>query len=239
MKNTGNAIVLLCGLLLLGGCGNQEKDVQTELTEQEASVSQQEPEGSEQGAGVTEQEPDAPAQGQDAGEAVRKEEGIKAPAGTIVLELGADREISENGAMICTIHDFCLYDAAEEADVSQDHMKTIDAEDYMDRSKFLTIKVDINNINYPGDYEDGKTNVSMFTIEPKERGNDELWDGSYPVYVSEAGTGETDYYHVLIGQGETKTITLGFYVPVKDAEELRDQCRIAVGGSCYEIPEIQ
>ena len=44
---------------------------------------------------------------------------------------------------------------------------TIDAEDYMDRSKFLTVQVDINNIDYEGDERNGEGETKTVTTYRK------------------------------------------------------------------------
>lgn len=87
-------------------------------------------------------------------------------------------------------------------------------------------------------------NISCLTIAPNEPDEALQWEGSYPVYLKEPGTGETDYYHVWVKPGETKTVMIGFYVPVKDVGELRSQCKISLYGSyeegyVYEIPKVQ
>ena len=68
------------------------------------------------------------------------------------------------------------------------------------------------------------------------------WSCSYPVYLSEPGTGATNYYHAAVDEGAAKTVSIGFYVPIKDAEELRAKYRIVISGChdegyVYEIPE--
>ena len=122
---------------------------------------------------------------------------------------------------------------------------TADAEYYMDRSKFLTVQVDINNLDFAGDEKDGEgeMNLSLFTVSPNEPDESLQWAGSYPVYLSESGEQEK-YYHVWVKPGETKTVTIAFYVPVKDITELRSQCKISLYGSyeegyVYEIPEVR
>lgn len=120
-------------------------------------------------------------------------------------------------------------DSPEQASIDETSLRTEDAGSYMDmpdgsRSRFLLVQAELDNLDYPGD-EDGSLNVSMFTIVPAQAQEMDWWGCSYPVYVSDGGKGETDYYHVPVNMGESRTITLGFYVPVKDGQELRTRCR--------------
>lgn len=213
MKNNqkkGIVTALLCGVLLLGGCGSQgtpEEELTVEEVPQEESV---------------------------------KEDA--AQSGSIVIEIGPDKAVWGEGSMTCTLHGFQVFDSPEDASVSEDEMYMTDAERYADQSIFLLMQADFQDQGYVSHEADGTVNVSMFTIEPKTPVEGVDWSCSYPVYLSEAGTGPTNYYHAAVNDGETRTVTIGFYVPVKDAEELRTQCRIVISGChdegyVYEIPE--
>lgn len=262
MKSKNWIAMLLCGAMLLGGCGNSGADTK-ETGVDEASV---------QGAGMEEtsvEEVSAQEAGVD--EAGAQEVGaeetavqgaggegssadgtgmgassVAAGSGSLVIEAGPDKPVYDSGSLIYTLHDFKLYESAEAVSISEEKMVLEDARSYADRSKFLLMQVDIQNIDYQGDDNDGngEMNLSLFMIMPKELDESDQWGGSLPVYLSEPGQGATDYYHVFVKPGETKTITVGFYVPVSDSEELRSQCRISLYGSMdegyvYEIPEIQ
>lgn len=228
MKNRKCIIALLCGVILLGGCGSEKpkQDEQAALTPIQETAEENvisEP--------ATEGENKAQASGSsDAG-------------GSLVLEMGPDKALWREGSMVFTLHDLMLYESPEEAGIDVAAMYTIDAENYADRSKFLLMQIDVNNIDYKGDYEDGSINLSLFTIMPRNGETYADWYCSLPVYLSEPGE-DTDFYHVLIEKGQTKTVTLGFYVPVSDAGELCTQCIISIGGSDdegyhFEIPEVQ
>lgn len=213
----------VCSILLFGGCKSGE------INEVSHAISDQEEEGKAEPVimeEVTQNE------GTPGGEEVG--------AGKVVIETGPDKKIWNEGSIIYTMHDFDLYESPQAASVDSKNMNTIDAEGYADRSIFLLVQIDIKNIDASGDYEDGSINISRFTIVPKQEG-DMDWDYSWPVYLSEPGE---DFYHVLINKGETKTIAIGFYVPVNSAEELCTKCQIAMYGSyddgyLYEIPEMK
>lgn len=227
MKNKRIIVAALCGVWLLGGCTSQE----TAEKESKGRAEVEEVQGDMGQTGAADQAGSMAAQKQTSGSADGAE-------GSIVIEIGPDQEVWEEGNLICTLHNFCLYEKPEDAAISLDDMEITDAGYYMDRSKFLVLEAEINNIDYKGNMDDRSFNVSMFTITP--RGGEEYaqWSGSYPSYVSEAGKGETNYYHVFVNEGETKTFTIGFYVPVKDADELRSACQLAAGEQYFEIPEM-
>lgn len=213
MKNNrkkGIVTALLCGVLLLGGCGSQGTP-EEELTAEDIVQEESAKEGAAQN-------------------------------GSIVIEIGPDKAVWGEGSMTCTLHDFQVFDSPKDASVSEDEMYTLDAERYADQSIFLLMQADFQDQGYVSHEADGTVNVSMFTIEPKAPVEGVDWSCSYPVYLSDAGTGPTNYYHTAVNEGETRTVTIGFYVPVKDAEELRTQCRIVLSGChdegyVYEIPE--
>lgn len=211
MKNKRIAVVLLCAIMM-AGCKKQETDkLVTALEEpiiQEKEMQNQETSGQEE---------------------QKKSAGVEA----VVLEMGTEKLIGKEGSLVITLHDFQMYDTPEAAKVPSDKMYTTDAQYYADRSKFFLVQADIQNADYPGDEGDGHVNLSFLTIVPKKAEDKEAmeWECSYPVYLSEPGTGETDFYHVKIPQGETKTVTLGYYVPVKDIEELCSRCIISISGS--------
>lgn len=217
--------VSVCSILLLGGCKSGE------INEASQVISDQEEEGKVEPVTMEEVTQNESTSGdEEVGE------------GKVVIEAGPDKKIWNDGSIIYTMHDFKLFESPQAALIDSKNMDTIDAEYYADRSIFLLLQVDINNIDAPGDYEDGSINVSRFTIVPKQQG-DMDWEGSWPVYLSEPGEGP-DFYHVLINKGETKTIAIGFFVPVSSAEELCSKCQIAMNGSyddgyLYEIPEIK
>lgn len=213
MKNNrkkGIVTALLCGVLLLGGCGSQGTP-EEELTAEDILQEESAKEGAAQN-------------------------------GSIVIEIGPDKAVWGEGSMTCTLHDFQVFDSPKDASVSEDEMYTLDAERYADQSIFLLMQADFQDQGYVSHEADGTVNVSMFTIESETPVEGVDWSCSYPVYLSEAGTGPTNYYHAAVNEGETRTVTIGFYVPVKDAEELRTQCRIVLSGChdegyVYEIPE--
>lgn len=250
MRNKTLTAVMLCGVLLLGGCGKAEAGsgeasqgsaAQGSVAQGETGEELQEENGSDDGS--KEQE-------------VSLSEGGEGPVqdhanmgeGVVVIEGGPEKKLYSDGNLVYTLHDFKFYDSPKEASIAQDEIVTADAKYYMDRSKFLTVQVDINNIDYAGSENDGEgeMNISLFTIapnEPNETDESLEWAGSYPVYLSEHGEAEK-YYHVWVKPGETKTVLIGFYVPVKDITELRSQCIISLYGSyddgyVYDIPEVQ
>ena len=160
----------------------------------------------------------------------------------VVVEIGPDKAVQDKGSLVCTLHSFRLYGSPADASIDQGKISMADAQYYADRSKFLLMEADIQNIDYK-DY-DGKEdiNLSMFTIAPKVREEPEAWDGSLPVYLSDPGEGDS-YYHFPVKAGETKTVAIGFYVPVKDAGELCSGCWIAISGCTdegyvYGIPKV-
>ncbi len=228
MRNKRLMAVILCGAILLSGCGKAENG-----SGEMAQVG---------GADVT-----GEISGEVSGEDGPDEGGTEAGAGegAVVIETGPEKLLYEDGNLTYTLHDFKLYDSPEEASVDQDKLMTIDARDYMDRSKFLTVQVDIKNIDFQGDGKDGEgeLNVSLLTISPNEPDESLQWAGSYPVYLSEPGK-DSSYYHVWVKPGETKTVTVAYYVPVKDAADLRSRCKISLYGSyeegcLYDIPKVQ
>ena len=207
---------LLCGVLLLGGCGRQETQSEEDITE------------------------DTPVEENEEEAKINPLKGTE--DGRIVIEVGPDKAVWGQGLMTCTLHDFQLYASPEEAGISSDKLVMTDADSYADQSIFLLMQADINDQGYISFEEDGTVNVSMFTIEPKEPVENADWTCSYPVYLSEPGTGAANYYHAAVNEGETKTVSIGYYVPVKNAEELHTQCRIVISGChdegyVYEIPE--
>lgn len=235
MRNKRMIAAILCGTLLLWGCGKPEtgngeaagevwEESKTDAGSMEADPYTSEAAGSmEQGGG-------------NAGE------------GSVVIETGPEKQAYDVGNVVYTLHDFKLYDSPQEASLDPDKLVTIDAKGYMDRSKFLTVQVDISNIDYEGDERngEGEMNITLLTIAPNEPEESLQWAGSWPVYLSEPGAnpGENGkYYHIWVKPGETKTVTIGFYVPVKDSTELRSQCKISLyglyeEGYLYDIPEI-
>lgn len=245
MKNKNWIAMLLCGAMLLGGCGNSgagTKETGLEvISTQEADV--EEAGTQEGGAGNTDTQA-AEEEGSSVDEMGTS--GTSAGGDSLVIEVGPDKPVDNSGSLIYTLHDFKLYGSAEDVSISEEEMVLEDAGSYADRSKFLLMQVDIQNIDYQGDDNDGdgEMNLSLFTIVPKEQSESDQWSGSLPVYLSEPGQKATDYYHVFVKPGETRTITVGFYVPVNDSEELRSQCRISLYGNMdegyvYEIPEVQ
>lgn len=231
MGNKRMTAVALCGIVLLSGCGKAEA-----VSGEAASVVQEENQSNIQ---ETSQSND------DSAVAESAQENGNAGEDVLVIETGPEKQLYEDGNLVYTLHDFKLYDSPEEAGIDQDKLMTADAKYYMDRSKFLTVQVDINNLDFAGDEKDGEgeMNLSLFTISPNEPDESLQWAGSYPVYLSESGEQEK-YYHVWVKPGETKTVTIGFYVPVKDTAELRSQCKISLYGSyeegyVYEIPEVR
>ena len=245
MKNNrkkGIVTALLCGVLLLGGCGSQGTP-EEELTAEDILQEESAKEGAAQNGGEDEKQDknmveNAPQDGST--DQVQPVKGTE--NGSIVIEIGPDKAVWGEGSMTCTLHDFQVFDSPKDASVSEDEMYTLDAERYADQSIFLLMQADFQDQGYVSHEADGTVNVSMFTIEPETPVEGVDWSCSYPVYLSDAGTGPTNYYHAAVNEGETRTVTIGFYVPVKDAEELRTQCRIVISGChdegyVYEIPE--
>lgn len=214
MKSRKIFTVIICSVFLLGGCRNQEAGTGKEELLQNQAVS-------------------------DDNTSVQTQEEISESGeeNKVVIEM-------EDGDISCVLYDFRLFDTPREASVSQEDMEVTDARYYADKSKFLLVQADISNISYQGYNEDKSINLSCFIIGPKEQEEEAWWYGSMPVYLSENVEGEGNYYHFLVNEGETKSVILGFYVPVKDAGELRDKCRIVMYGNyedgyIYEIPMIQ
>lgn len=239
MRNKRMTAAILCGIVLLSGCRKAEAGSGYEVSavQEEAGVDVQE----ENQSNI--QETSQPHDDSAGAESAQKNGNTG--EGVAVIEAGPEKQLYEDGNLVYTLHDFKLYDSPEEAGIDKDKLMTIDAEYYMDRSKFLTVQVDINNIDFAGDEKDGEgeMNISMFTISPNEPDESLQWEGSYPVYLSEPGEKEK-YYHVWVKPGETKTVTIAFYVPVEDAAKLRSQCKISFCGSyeegyVYDIPEVR
>ncbi len=244
MRRRQMAAAILCGAILLGGCAKTEAVTAGGDTGQmetmEESVGQKD-------VGVIPQtyqeNTNADADGNDA---AGNQEDKGAGSDAVVIESGPDKKLYDDGHLIYTLHDFCLYDSPQDALVSADEIVDTDAAYYADRSKFLVMQADINNMDEAEDGKEGERelNLSLFVISPNEPKEELQWEGSMPVYLSEHGTGPTDYYHVFVKPGETKTVTVGFYVPVKDKEELSSQCQITFYGSydegyVYKIPKVQ
>lgn len=239
MRNKRMTAAVLCGIVLFSGCGRTEAgsgDVVSAVQEV-AGVNVQEDDQSN--IQETSQSNDNSA---GAGSAQENE---NAGEDMLVIETGPEKQLYEDGNVVYTLHDFKLYDSPEEAAIDKDKLMTADAEYYMDRSKFLTVQVDINNLDFAGDEKDGEgeMNISMFIISPNEPDESLQWAGSYPVYLSEPGEKEK-YYHVWVKPGETKTVTIAFYVPVEDTAKLRSQCKVSLYGSyeegyVYDIPEVR
>ncbi len=287
MKDRRKLAVLLCGVLLLTGCGNAkteesvgdepsaltrseeiqpDNDSRDENAEESAGDTVQKEENANESNGATalggkdadksagnktqgqentnESGKDTEQNGQNTDETGNTAQGQETgKEGTLVIEAGPDKKLYETGSLIYTLHDFKLYESPDEAGIDRRDLELADARYYMDRSIFLMMQADIHNIDFEGDDEKGELNVSRFIISPNQQDEALQWEGSYPVYVKEHGTGETDYYHVYVKPGETKTVTIGFYVPVKDAGELKSQCKISFFGSyeegyVYDIPEV-
>lgn len=240
MKNSRIFVLALCSICLLGGCGSrngEEREKETAILA--AAENMQEdlhktdaPDDTDNSTNGTDNSADSASNNTNGTANSAKENAL-------VIEMGPDKEVWEEGNVICTLHSIRLYDSPGDVSINEDDMYTIDARSYMDRSKFLLMQVDIHNIDYKGNPDDGSINVSWFMIGPEEDGGLGDWYNSYPVYLSEAGTGETDYYHVMVDEGETKSFTIGYYVPVKDVGELRSKCRIMVGEQYFEIPETE
>lgn len=234
-KMRGIVVAALCGVILLGGCQKAETG------SEEASrgdVTLEEVQRSEEGS-----KKESADLGED-GEGLEQNNG-NAGEDAVVIETGPQKPLYEAGNLAYTLYGFKLYNSPEEAGIEKNELETADAEYYMDRSKFLTFKVDINNIDYPGDEKDGEgeLNLSLFVISPKEPDESLQWAGSYPVYLSEHGEKEK-FYHVWVKPGETRTVLIGFYVPVEDIEELCSQCKITLyglydEGYVYDIPKVQ
>lgn len=229
MKKKIIIAVSVCSILLFGGCKSVEAGDTVENV-----LSQKETVENDPAVTGTAPQYEESSDGEIAEEVTKK--------GAVVIETGPDKKVWDEGSAIFTLHDFELYESPGAASVDSEKINSIDAESYADRSIFLLLQVDIKSIDAKALDEDGSINVSRFCIVPKQVG-DMDWEISYPVYVSEAGEGP-DFYHVLVNEGETKTITIGFYVPVSDAEELRSKCQISMYGSyddgyLYEIPEIK
>ncbi len=223
MKNKRIAVVLLCAIIVQAGCGRQEtkEDIELVTVLEEPVI----------------QEKEMQNEGLSSGPASSWEESKEsAGVGPVAMEMGPENLRGKEGELVITLHDFQMYDTPKAAGVSLDKLYTIDAQYYADRSKFFLVQADIQNTDYPGDEGDGRMNVSFLTIVPAKEEEKEAmeWEGSLPVYLSEPGTGETDFYYVEIPKGETKTVALGYYVPVKDIEELCSRCIISISGSYDE-----
>ena len=235
MKNKKIGMVMLCGMILLGGCGNagvsgneQENPAQPEEIRQDSD--EQAENGGNQGD-VDGSSAEIPKPGEEAGD------------GEVVIKVGPDQAIYESGSMVYTLHDFKLYESPEDASIDPKELQMADAEDYADRSKFLMVQVDIYNIDYEGYNGDEEMNLSTFTVAPKELDDSMQWGGSLPVYLSESGE-EQEYYHMKTKPGETKSVAIGFYVPVKDVGELCAKCVISISGCMdegyvFEIPQFR
>ncbi len=247
------AAVLLCGVLLLGGCGRKESEPGQDASAGAKAAAQSGSEPEQDAEEKTAQEQAAmDSAGTDADNSAGEDLTASPDAqgtqeqGAVVIEIGPDKRIWGEGSLVCTLRDFKLCDSPADVSVEEDELMTVDAESYMEmpdgsRSKFLLVQAEINNLDYPGDNEDGTLNVSMFTIVPAQSGQTQGWECSYPVYVPDGGKGETDFYHVETQMGQTRTIVLGYYVPVKDEAELRSRCRVGLYGNhddeyMYEIP---
>lgn len=240
MRNKRMTAAVLCGMVLLSGCGKAEA-----VSGEAASAVQEETEVDIQEENQGNVQEETSQSNDDSAVAESAQENGNAGEGVVVIEAGPEKQLYEDGNLVYTLHDFKLYDSPEEAGIDQDKLMTADAKYYMDRSKFLTVQVDINNLDFAGDEKDGEgeMNLSLFTVSPNEPDESLQWAGSYPVYLSEPGEQEK-YYHVWVKPGETKTVTIAFYVPVKDITELRSQCKISLYGSyeegyVYEIPEVR
>lgn len=228
MRNKGLIVVMICGMLLLEGCRGQkmQDEIVIPVAEEETGWEDTAREAEDLGGA----------------DAASTKDTVCADD-AVVIEMGPEKNLFEEGNMVYTLHDFKLYESPEEASVSFDEMYTIDAQSYLNESKFLTVQVDISNIDYKGSYQDGSINLSLFTIGPQKYKEGDVWSGSLPVYLSEGGK-DADFYHVLVKEGETKTITVGFFVPIEDASALCRECKIMIYG-CYEegymfdIPQIQ
>lgn len=244
MKNNRIFALALCGICLLGGCGSRngeerEKEAAVLAAAENTQEDLHKSDAPDAGAGEDILSSSDTMEGDNTSGSTTDSTGNSAKENALVIEMGPDKEVWEEGNMICTLHSFRLYESPGDIPINEEDMYTIDAGRYMDRSKFLLMQVDIQNIDYKGNPDDGSINVSRFMIGPEEDGGLGDWYNSYPVYLSEAGMGETDYYHVMVDEGETKSFTIGYYVPVKDAGELRSKCRIMVGEQYFEIPKTE
>lgn len=228
MKSIRLIFVMACSMLLLGGCGEQKTQEEVVVPVAEGEPVREDTALEEEDAGAIDEESTT---------------GEVCAADAVTIEIGPDKGVYQEGNMVCILHDFKLYESPEDASVSWDEMETVDAQSYLDKSKFLMLQADISNVDYKGDDEDGSINLSMFTIGPKQQEESAGWWGSLPVYLSEAGKG-ADFYHVQVKEGETKTVAIGFFVPVEDVGQLCRECKIVIMG-CYEegylfdIPQMQ
>lgn len=234
MRNKRMTAAVLCSILILSGCGNGSAQA-GEMEQDNSARTEDIRQGQETGTKET---------GKDVGSGEQTID--RGKEDSVVIEFGPDKPLFEEGSVIYTLHDFKLYESPQEASIPPDELMTADAAYYADRSKFLMVWADIHNVDYAGDNKDGEgeMNITCLTIAPGEPDEALQWEGSYPVYLQEHGTGETDYYHVWVKPGETKTVAIGFFVPVKDERELCSQCIISLYGSydegyVYGIPKVQ
>ena len=141
MRNKRKTAIVFCSIMLLGGCGNAGTGVvETALEPRAQETETAQSDNSAETDGVRE----VPAQ--IAGNTA---------ADVVVAEAGPDKPLYDTGNLIYKLYGFQLYESPEEAAIAQDAIKIEDAREYMDKSKFLTMQAEIQNIDYPGDESDG------------------------------------------------------------------------------------
>lgn len=161
--------------------------------------------------------------------------------GTYALTIHAgeeNEEISVDGIgsrVDFTIHDVKFYQKAA------DFPDAENLADYLvmdlENSGFLTMEIEVTNIDYAGDYRDGAINMTLIGVGKTDR-DEEAFAETEVAYLSPHGEGET-YWHLLVKPGETKTCTMGFLLDTTDASRLGEY-KIAqsgiVGEGSHEIP---
>lgn len=142
-----------------------------------------------------------------------------------------------------TIHDVQFYPSyvgvVEEAECTFLDVPVLGDKDKSEYG-FLLMEIDVKNINYSGDSEDGTINMSVIGMSLKEISPDSASEGAVRIYLNPHGTGNTDYWHFLVKPGETKTCTMGFLLRDTDVSKLKDYaiapCNQMNLGVYHDIP---
>lgn len=209
----------MCMMALLGGCSYREVEdnIKADLAEQEQQEMGQD---AAAGSGHTE-----------------------SGDGTLMIRAGEDGSlftVDGSGSRV----DFAIHDVEFYSSYSDFQAQTENrvGETYADIENcgFLTMEIDVTNIDYAGDSTDGAINMTEIGISKKQVDENAGWSGADAIYLDPHGTGETDYWHIVVKPGETKTCMMGFMIEDTDASRLDEYAIAPAGqinlGGYYDIP---
>lgn len=158
-------------------------------------------------------------------------------------------EMSGGGDVDYEIYDVKVYPTLEEglaactnkAGVDMESNVYPDDEDAASEGGFLTMKVDIKNINYRGDNENGGCSVEQLHFIRRDDfekvGTFDDYRQENPVYLDPQGPNEKEFWYPVVKPGEIVTCTLGFQMENVSKGFLKDYVLYVTGGTkYYEFP---